>query len=377
MTGIRRVSQLGTNGASTYVDGSIQQADISTSIPLSGLRNLLINGGMQINQRNAAVTSFGYVTDRWFYENTGSAAVTVASNSDVPTGQGFTASLRATTTTGESSFYYDLISIYQKIEGFNSAQLAFGTSSAKTVTLSFWVRSSVIGLHTFNLESSNYNPMYIGTYSIAVANTWEKKTITVPGSTTGTWLTNNGVGVIVRFPIHIGPSILGTGNVWSDGSYQGATGTVNDCATTGNIFAITGVHLEANSQPTPFEQRPIGLELLLCQRYYERISGGGSVNTDWANIGSGGWDGGSNFSCTYNYLVIKRVRPSVFSSGTGINCLYHGVAWLGVTSVNSYTEISTRAVRINYTCSSGGVQGQAGVAVFTASTSYVEVSAEL
>jgi hypothetical protein len=153
--------------------------------------------------------------------------------------------------------------------------------------------------------------------------------------------------------------------------FSSPTGT----AGANDYFDITGIQLEVNYQPTPFEQRPIGVELSLCQRYYERITG--LLSTPFENIGSGGWDSSTSFSCTYNYFTTKRVRPSVLSTTTGINCLYHGIAWLAVTGVQGYFEISQRAVRINYVTSGTAVQGQAGIAAFASSSAYLEVSAEL
>ena len=306
----------GTNFAPTY--------------PGSGFRNLIINGGMQVNQRATAVTSLGYVTDRWYYENYGSSSVSVASNTDAPAGQGFTASLRATTTTGASASSTDLISIVQKIEGLNSAHLAFGTASAKTVTLSFWVRSSVVGIHTVNLENDGSSRIYIGTYSIAVANTWEKKTVTIAGDTTGTWLTTNSTGVQVRFPVQVGPTLLGAGNVWVAGSYQGITGTVNDCATTGNIFAITGVQLEANPQATPFEQRPYGTELALCQRYYYKIDA--TRGTTNSRIGTG-FVYNTTAQVLVNFPVEMRTSPThENSTPVGNFQVYNGLTAVAVTS---------------------------------------------
>jgi hypothetical protein len=330
-----------------------------------GFRNLIINGDMAINQRNAAVTSVGYVTDRWYYENYGSAAVSVASNTDVPAGQGFTASLRATTTTGASASSFDLISIVQKIEGFNSAQLAFGTSSAKTVTLSFWVRSSVVGTHTCNIENSTSGRIYIGVYSISVANTWEKKTVTLTGDTTGTWLTTNGVGLQVRFPVQVGSLILGAGNVWTDGDYQGATGTVNDCATTGNIFAITGVQLEANPQATPFEQLPFGLELALCQRYYYRI--GGIATGDLAVTGY--QPASSPIERTFFHPVTMRATPSLAQRvGT----------WFVINSASqpSLDAVTNMSYNI-FSSVNSGISNAFRSGAYTNPNTYLEFSAEL
>jgi len=309
----------------------------------SGFRNLIINGGMQVNQRNTAVTSFGYTTDRWYLDNfSTSASISLASNTDVPAGQGFTASLRATTTSGAVAGSGDLVAIVQKIEGFNSAQLAFGTAGAKTVSLSFWVRSSVIGTHTFNLADEFFSRIYIGTYSIAAANTWEKKTVTVAGDTTGTWLTNNGVGVQVRFPIQIGPDILGAGNVWVAGSYEGITGTVNDLATTGNIFAITGVQLEQNYQPTPFEQRPYGVELALCQRYYQigRLAAAGYGII--ATVDSGAY---GNFS----FPTRMRATPTITELTKAL-----GGSPAGYGSGTTYIDVSGFGFRYNHGGGGGG-----------------------
>jgi hypothetical protein len=335
--------------------------------PGSGFRNLIINGDMRVNQRNAAVTSFGYVTDRWYYDNfSTSASVSVASNTDVPAGQGFTASLRATTTSGASASGFDLLAIVQKIEGFNSACLAFGTAGAKTVTLSFWVRSSVVGIHTFNLANELLSRIYVGTYSIAVANTWEKKTVTVTGDTIGTWLTNNGTGVQVRFPIQIGPDILGAANTWIDGSYEGATGTVNDVATTGNIFAITGVQLEANTQPTPFEQRPIGVELSLCQRYYYRA--GGNANADLYI--SGYQPASTNIVATYFHPVTMRANPSLAQKvGTWLLINTPSQPIIAAASSTSYSVYIIVNSGIGNTNQSGAYTNN--------STTYFEFSSEL
>jgi len=259
---------VGTNSQMLVADSSATNGLTWANQPLT-FRNLIINGGMQVDQRATTVGAYvsGYTVDRWFHENQTANGVTVATNADVPAGQGFTASLRATCTNGGSTSFLPIY-FTQKIEGLNSAQLAFGTAGAKTVTLSFWVRSSVVGLHSITLLNSAANRSYAASYSIAVANTWEKKTITIVGDTSGTWLTTNGVGLEVRFNLQLPFFSVGDGNTWTANSYQGVTGTVNDLATTGNIFAITGVQLEANAVATPFEHRPYGTELALCQRYF-------------------------------------------------------------------------------------------------------------
>ncbi len=286
MSGIRRVSQLGTTGESTYVDGSIQAVDIaanaitqdklSTDIPLSGFRNLIINGNMVINQRNTSLANSGYSVDRWALQKFGSGtAISVAQSTDAP--PNFTNSLKMTTAFGaaETSAWF-----YQRVEGHNAAPLGFGTASAKQVTVSFWVKSSLSGTYSVTLQNDQKTRVYAASYTISAANTWEYKTVTIPGDTTGTWLKTTDSGLDVFFPFGTNgfPSsayVAPTLDAWFTGAggmafYVGTSATPNVMATTGNIFAITGVQLEANPQATPFEQRPIGTELALCQRYFQK-----------------------------------------------------------------------------------------------------------
>lgn len=279
-----------------------------------GFRNMIINGDMRVNQRNTAVTSIGYTTDRWLFENYAGVGVSVAQNTDAP--EGFSHSLRATVTSGNPAFGFDLAYILQKIEGFNFAHCAFGTASAKMVTASFWVRSSVVGLHSVNLEEGIGSRVYVGTYNIFAANTWEKKIVTFPGETSySSWRKDNGPGATLRFPIIVGEVYQGAPGVWNTGMYLGATSTVNDCATTGNIFAITGVQLEANYVATPFEHRPVGVELALCQRYYEKTyalaTAPGTNTVTGVYIAGTTSDGIGQVWAPLKFLVPKRAAPTV------------------------------------------------------------------
>jgi hypothetical protein len=307
------------------------------SIPYdNSSRNVLINGGMDIWQRgtgsvapaNGAMTN----TDRWVHTGVGT---TFTQQTDRPSG--FKYSLGASGTNP---------SFGQKIESANSARLA-----NQTVTFSIWAKN--VGGST-SLFFNFYYPNSLDNFSslTMISST----TITSAISTSWTRYT-----LTVNLPVNV---------------YNGLYVLVGRSAGFSNTY-YTGAQLEQSTQATPFEQRSIGTELALCQRYYERITGIGSSSPDWAMIGSVGWDSTTNFSCTYVYKTTKRARPSVFSSATGINCLYHGIAWYVSSSV-IYTEISINAVRMNYTISGGtAVQGQAGVAVFASSSAFVEVSAEL
>ena len=242
-----------------------------SSVNSLGFRNRIINGDMRIDQRNggAAVTvnnGFVWSVDRWGGEDGSDGAFTLQQSTTVPSTGGFVNSLQATVTTADTvpaAGQYAVLT--QFIEGFNIADFGWGTSSAVPVTISCWVRASVAGTYSctlYNNGASRINPQPL---VINAANTWEYKTITFAGDTSGTWLTNNGRGIV--FNIYL---LLGTTGAagWNSGTHFGVTGQANLLATVSNTFNITGVQLEAGSVATPFERRDYGRELELCQRYF-------------------------------------------------------------------------------------------------------------
>jgi hypothetical protein len=179
--------------------------------------------------------------------------------------------LIATVTTADASIgSTQRYLIQQRIEGFNVADLGWGTASAQSVTISFWVRSSVTGTFGGSLRNSAGDRSYPFSYTISAANTFEYKTITVAGDTTGTWLTDNSAGIFLTFSLGAGSSLKGTANTWAASSFWAATGSVDLISTLNATFYITGVQLERGSVATSFDFRSIGQELLLCQRYYEK-----------------------------------------------------------------------------------------------------------
>jgi len=243
-----------------------------------GFRNRIINGAMVIDQRNAgaAVTlsSDLYVVDRFTCRAMTSLTSTAQQSSTAPTG--FSKSLLYTVGTGATAAAGDRNTITQAIEGFNTADLGWGAAGAATVTLSFWVRSSVTGTFGGALANGTLARSYPFTYTISVANTFEYKTITVAGDTSGTWATTNSAGIYVWFDMGCGATYLGTAGAWAGADYRGATGDTKLVATTGATFYITGVQLEKGSTATSFDYRDYGRELMLCQRYlpaYTLIAG--------------------------------------------------------------------------------------------------------
>ena len=286
-----------------------------------GFRNRIINGDMRIDQRNngGSVNSSGggtFSVDRFTSFGAGGGVYTTQRSTDVPTGQGFVNSIVSTVTTTDSPTGTDYYLLTQAIEGFNIADLGWGTASARTVTISFWVKASLTGTYTVALRNSALNRSYRATYTINSANTWEQKTITVAGDTTGTWLTDNGVGIRVGFTLGAGADFIDTGNVWSALEDFAATGQVQWIGTNGATFYITGVQLEAGTVATPFERRPYGTELALCQRYYQKSYDQGTVpgtatplNTVWGSVGAP--NSTSLKSANVPFKVTMRGGPSI------------------------------------------------------------------
>jgi len=255
--------------------GAIENYSRATGL-LSGMRNRIINGAMVFDQRNAGasvtITTDGtYTLDRWVAGRSQSSKFSVQQDSSANTVAGFTSSLKVTSLSSYSITSTDFFVISQYIEGLNSiADLNWGTANAKTVTLSFYVRSSLTGTFGGSLQNSSYNRSYPFTYTISVANTWEQKTITIAGDTSGTWLATNGIGIVVNFGLGIGSTYSGTAGAWAGSNFFSATGATSVVGTNGATFYITGVQLEVGSTATSFDYRPYTTELQLCQRYFQK-----------------------------------------------------------------------------------------------------------
>jgi hypothetical protein len=294
------------------------------------MRNRIINGGMVIDQRNAGASvtlpdgssSNAYPVDRWKAARAANATGTGQQSSDTPTGAGFANSMVITNGTGVTATATSEAYIIQCIEGYNVADLGWGTASAKPVTISFWVKSSITGTHSGALNNSAYSRSYPFTYTISAANTWEQKSVTVAGDTSGTWLTTNGRGICIAFNNGAGSNFLGAANTWGAAAYYGATGSVALNSVTSSTWYVTGVQLEAGTTATPFEQRLYGTELQLCQRYYQKVDATSQM------VGTTGYvpNSGNVYRLGYEFPVYMRATPTV-TLGVSV--------WDGVTVVGS------------------------------------------
>jgi hypothetical protein len=326
------VSNLSVNTITNAAGGNTAQINgmTPTAQSLQGFRNRIINGDMRIDQRNngasvafAANSTPAYLLDRWLIDNSTDGALTVQQSAVAPAG--FTNSCLITVTSADASLgATQRCRIRQPIEGFNIADLGWGTASAQAVTLSFWVRSSLTGTFGGALNNGSVDRSYPFTYTISAANTWEQKTVTVAGDTSGTWLTTNGIGLLVQFGLGIGSTFSGTAGAWAGSQIMSTTGAVSVVGTSGATFFITGVQLEAGSVATPFERRPYGTELALCQRYFEVLNSRllGSFSSSTSNV-------------MWSFKATKRATPTmtIVSSTGSVNDI--GVDSVGLFIANS------------------------------------------
>jgi hypothetical protein len=264
----------------------------ATGVNGMGFKNRIINGDMRTDQRNAGAslttTATGgnvYTVDRWYYAVGASSKMTVQQNAgSVTPPVGFSNYLGVTSTSAYSVTSSDYFAIGQNIEGLNSSDLAWGTASAKAVTLSFWVRSSLTGTFGGVFRNGVFNYSYPFTYTISAANTWEQKTITVSGPTAGTWVSTNAANISVLFGLGVGSTYNGTAGSWSATNYISATGSTSVVGTNAATWYITGVQLEVGSSATSFEFRDYGSELMLCQRYYYKTYGSGDATSGFSGF---------------------------------------------------------------------------------------------
>lgn len=316
-----------------------------------GMRNRIINGDMRIDQRNAGAsvtiaTNGTYVVDRWANLMSQASKYSVQQNSGgVTPPSGFSNYMGVTSLSAYSVLAGDFFYTLQAIEGFNWADVAWGTANAQTVTLSFWVRSSLTGTFGGALRQYSGARSYPFTFSISAANTWEYKTVTVAGDTSGTWVTNNAGALQIIFGFGVGSTYSGPAGSWAAADYRSATGAVSVVGTNGATFYITGVQLEAGSVATPFERRPYGTELALCQRYYQ---------TKWHGH-EGYGTAGAFTSSMCSLFTPMRVAPTVleeFVDGANVGTVsatadYNTAVWYKTTTTTTGQMYRRSILRMN------------------------------
>jgi len=279
-------------------------------------RNRVFNGSMEIDQRNVGAntvvsSSAPYTLDR-FRVQCANHSGTLNVRQDSTSTTGFVNSLRTIVTAANTSMPSGgLTRVFTSLEGTSINDLGWGTANAKTVTLSFYVRSSNTG--TFSGSITNYaeDRSYPFTYTINTANNWEYETITIAGDTSGTWPTSNAGALVINFDLGSGSTQYGTANAWTGSFKTGVTGSTSIMGVVGNNWYVTGIQLEPGSTATPFEHRPYGLELQFCQRYYERTV----TNTGLIWTGDGSLN--NNYYLTGQFVVPKRAAPTFTATGTG------------------------------------------------------------
>ena len=330
-----------SGGSTTSING------FTPSVSNMAGRNRIINGGMRIDQRNAGASitpNSSFTLDRWLFTNTQTSKVNIQQSSVAPSG--FSNSLLVTSTSSYSVAAGDTFLITQRIEGFNVADLAWGSANAKPITISFWVRSSLTGTSGGALINSADNRNYVFSYTINSSDTWEYKTVTIAGDTSGTWLTGNNRGISVRFGLGSGSTFSGAVGAWSSSNYVQPTGSFSVVGTSGATFYVTGVQLEAGSVATPFEHRQYGQELALCQRYYQSLDfNSGSFMTTGVAFSSTAAAGGIRF------LQAMRATPTVTlppaGQSTGTISFLNTSSYPTATGSNTADNINNQGFRVN------------------------------
>jgi len=370
------VSISGTNGV-TFPDSSIQAAAASPYV----LKNRIINGAMVISQRNGTSTisidnTERFVVDRFLIRSNASGlSATSQQSTTVP--NNFVNSMIVSVTTGGTIAAATRGYIQQRIEGFNVSDFGWGSSAALTVTLSFWVRSSKTGTFSGALQNDPAlgNRSYVFTYSISSANTWEQKTVTIVGDTTGTWYKDNSTGISLMFDLGNGSDLrTATTGSWVAGDYRGANSSVNIFDTSGATFYITGVQLEQNTSATPFERRLYNQELANCQRYCEVQGRIGTRST----AAFGFYETTTTVTCVLNYTQ-KRATPTVTVTNGGGQANTFASSQ-STSTINTVTagSIQTNLCLIGGAVSSGTfTAGLAGYLEWRNVNAYALIEAEL
>jgi hypothetical protein len=347
--------------------------DISSAYDAGALsnRNKIINGAMVIDQRNAGAevspAPSGYTVDRFATFKSGAGTFKVQQSTDAPAS--FSNSLLLTVTGASTPSTGDYYILQHPIEGYNIADFSWGTASAKSVVLSFKVKSSLTGLFSGSIRNDSASHSYVFTFNIASADTWEDKEIVVEGPTVGTWLSANNRGLMIVVSLGQGSTFAtGTTGSWVSGNFHGSTGEVDWIATSGATFQITGVQLEAGTVATPFEHRSFGQELALCQRYCQVFR---SIGGEFDYFASGAFYNSTQGRFYKPLLVPMRTAPTFSSTAFGS---FHvdAVSYVSLSSL-SLEAAEKESVRLGFTASSAGSNAAGYGAFLASSTSSTEI----
>ena len=309
---------------------------VTTASPSLGRRNLIINGAMQVAQRGTSFTTDGFTVDRFYYQDLRNDEITKSITQDSDAPAGFANSLKIVATNPETSWTTDeFVRFFYKIEAQDVQHLNYGTADAVTTTLSFWVKSDVTGTYCVSFYNPDSGRRLTNTYTVNAADTWEYKTVTVVGDTSGSINNDNGEGIQISFCLATGPSYTSTDSTSWVANSDGATFYGHDVAwgtTTNDYWQITGVQLEVGTVATPFEHISYGEQLALCERYYQGYNfesysgwpGAGRANgnpyaifsfplrTTMRTAPSGTWLG------TNNGMIVVRVSDGTTEEPTSI-----------------------------------------------------------
>ena len=367
---------LGQSGDSVKVASQVQ---LPTHGALSN-RRININGAMQVAQRGT-VTNAGneYAgPDRFrFAKNDG--AYTISQDSDVPSGQGFASSWKADVTAVPSGGSTSYVFLNHRIEGQDLQHLKKGTSSSESLTLSFWIKSSVTGTYIAEIYDNHNTRQISKSYTVSSANTWEYKTLTYPGDTSGTITNDNTASLEVNFHFYAGSNFnSGTLNTsWAASTDANrVVGQVNAASSTDNNIFLTGVQLEVGEQATPFEHRSYGDELIRCQRYFELISSEGNTR---GVFGPGYCESSSTAAGYILFETKKRAAPTMTRSSTVSDFNFLNTGSSTALSALTFDAATTKGSR--YNCTSSGSpfnDGDGGfLTSFNTNTCTISIDAEL
>jgi len=358
-------------------------SDGVSSSGLYGFKNRIINGAMVIDQRNAGASvtpaqTYQYTMDRWEFTVTQSSKLTTQQNAgSVTPPAGFTKYLGVTSSSAYSVTSTDRFNITQYIEGYNVADLAWGTANAKAITLSFQVYSSLTGTFGGSVIAQSGSPQYYPfSYTISSANTWTQISVTIPGNTSVAINTTTSAGVILQFGLGVGSTYSGTAGTWSSTEYRSCTGATSVVGTNGATFYITGVQLEKGSTATSFDYRPYGTELALCQRYYNMVANY-SQTGGVAPITNIVFPSATDIRAIYNFPVQMRVAPSVVSSSGSLYFrIYNGSNFYANSIGLDFASVAGIGI-VSGGGTSGATAGQGGIIFANTAGAYFALSAEL